>query len=299
MLEKGIKVNGSSIFSIENLDNDINYLHVNGLLSSVDCHLRNIQKEHLVFYSNWFSDPKAMKLYGTGTVYSNAALQCDSNDSITPAQKEAEKKYQMWNSRFEKSQPHGGLTIISNESSKPIGFIVAGGGDEPGASEVAYILDPDYWRKGIGASALNFIVKAWAPEVKAIGNAVIIDDAFPYLKDSFSCFGNEPLARLQATCSPINIASEKMLRKSGFTHALPGLSDSMVPVFDLTTTSLSLANPEDYIEVKERFLTDGLRRPNIRYQCIDQEGIERTLSFKDRFDALRFHMEYAVSDISL
>lgn len=263
------KVEGSSLFSVEKRGEQ-NYLSTefagDGFVA------RNMQESDIPFYTSLFSDERVVKLYGDGQLK-------DSNW--------VRGRFDTWNGRFYKSQPNGGLTVFDNTTNQPIGFVVAGGGDEKGASELAAAFEVSSQGLGICSTLLKAAVEVWAEEVNGIGVGKIADDHFPQLQEAFRCFGGDALRRFDATYSPLNIASGKILGKAGFVMAQSGLcSDN---TFDLTSIDLSLASVEDAEIIATKFL-EG-REPNKRYICIDQDGVEHTLSYKENFKSFRFHVE--------
>ena len=148
---------------------------------------------------------------------------------------------------------------------------------------------------GICSTLLKAAVEVWAEEVNGIGVGKIVDDHFPQLQAAFRCFGGDALRRFDATYNPLNGASGKVLAKAGFVKAQSALcSDN---TFDLTNMDLSLARVEDAEIIATKFL-EG-REPNKRYICIDQEGVEHTLSYKENFKSFRFHVERQVGGVGI
>ncbi len=265
----GQKVEGSKLFSVEK-KGDKKYLHTEFVGDGFTA--RNIQESDLPFYGKLFGDERVVKLYGDGSVKTAARIR---------------EGFDKWNGRFHKSQPNGGLTVFDNTTNQPIGFVIAGDGEEKGASELGAAFEVSSQGHGICSKLLKGAVEVWAEEVNGIGEGKIADNNFPYLQTAFSCFEGGALRRFDATYNPLNIASGKVLGKAGFVRAQSGLcSDN---TFDLTNTDLSLARVEDAEIIAAKFLES--REVNKRYTCIDQDGIEGTLSFKSSFKAFRFHVE--------
>ncbi|CAG8842681.1 6502_t:CDS:2, partial [Racocetra persica] len=57
---------------------------------------------------------------------------------------ETKARLKIWENRYKEGHPHG---------------------NEEGVSEVAYVLSPEYWNRGIGQSVLSKIVDDWGTEV--------------------------------------------------------------------------------------------------------------------------------------
>ncbi len=260
------KVDGSNIFSIENSS----FLHTQ--LSADKFTARGISEADLPFYYDLFGDQEVVsRLFGDGK-------------PKTPY--EVNVKFQDWNKRFTSTQPLGALTVL-DAAGQAIGFILCREGGEKGVSEVSYALTPSAQGQGIGSAVLKSVVETWAEEVNAIGVGKIADDHFPQLQAAFRCFGGDVLRRFDATYSPLNIASGRILGKAGFVNAQTSLCTDNV--FDLTGTGLSFAKTEDAEKIAVRFL-EG-REKNKIYTCVDQEGVEHTLSYKENFGSFRFHVE--------
>jgi RimJ/RimL family protein N-acetyltransferase len=260
------KVDGSNIFSIENSS----YLHTQLPVDKFTA--RDISEADLPFYYDLLSNQQVVvKLFGDGK-------------PKTPD--EVNGKFQDWNKRFASTQPHGALTVL-DAVGEAIGFILCREGEGKGVSEVSYALTPSAQGQGIGSAVLKSVVETWAEEVNGIGVGKIADDHFPQLQEAFRCFGGDALRRFDATYSPLNIASGRILGKAGFVMAQSGLCNDNT--FDLTNTDLSLARVEDAEIIAAKFL-EG-REKNKRYTCIDQDGVEHTLSYKENFKSFRFHVE--------
>ena len=76
----------------------------------------------------------------------------------------------------------------------------------------------DSQKKGVGTSCRRAMVKEWAPEVRAIGLGTAPGMDLEHLGDcekreAFCCFEGQPLQRIEATVSPENEASRRVLEK--------------------------------------------------------------------------------------
>ncbi len=230
----GQKVEGSNLFSIENRETG-SYLHT--LLPADTFTARGISEADLPFYYDLLSNQEVVKkLFGDGKPKTPDEVNC---------------KFQDWNKRFASTQPHGALTVLDADGEE-IGFILCREGEGKGVSEVSYALTPSAQGQGIGSAVLKSVVETWAEEVNSIGVGKISDDHFPELQNAFRCFDGEALRRFDATYSPLNIASGKILGKAGFVRAQSGLcSDN---TFDLTNMDLSLASVDDAEIIAAKFL---------------------------------------------
>lgn len=103
--------------------------------------------------------------------------------------------------RFENGDPFSGFTIRSKEG-EFIGHIVAGGGENAGESEIAYLLRADQWRKGYGTEATAAIVEHYVPLITAFG---------------YKISGKDP-ERIVATARKDNPGSFGILEKLDFKY---------------------------------------------------------------------------------
>ena len=273
------KIKGSDLFSVEEIEGK-KYLHVEFQVEIAGkiFDVRNVQESDKAFYEQWFGNKEIVEHYGDG----------QPKDA-----KWVGERFDAWNKRFYAGQPHGGLTVVDNETKKPIGQVVAGGGSE-GAAELAAVFDVSWQNKLICTHLLDAVVKIWAPEVRKIGLKGAKDSGL-----DFRCFdpkniSKDPhpgvLRRLDSTYSPLDTASAKALKRAGFVMAMTHLSADKA--FDLSATELSCTNMEDLEEITRRFFDVDIGRvANQRYKFIDRDGEEHTLSFKENFGSFRFHVE--------
>ena len=95
-----------------------------------------------------------------------------------------------------------------------IGNVILGGGEGPGRAELAYLFFKDFWGKGFASEAVSVLVNEYAP--------ALIEYKYDFAKGFKDC-PSMVLVRIDATASPDNIASCKILDKLGFTCAKPDL----------------------------------------------------------------------------
>lgn len=245
----------------------------------------DIKLEDLAYHQKAFGNSTMMQNFGTGQ---------------PRAYEYTEERLKAWRCRFDAGLPHGGLTIFCAETRKPIGHIVAGGGDAPGVSEVAYTLMehdwdgtgvPRLWGKGIMKDVVHAIVTDWAKEVRRLGT----DQALaPKVRNAFACFGDLPLKRIDATASPANPASWRLLKRNGFEAArlgqgLGGAAEAENVLVDVDLEGL------DGAELEAKLLTlfegDNSLVPGKRYQVNLPEWGLFTFSFKQSFGRIKFHFE--------
>ena len=227
--------------------------------------LRDVQIKDLPFYQALGTNPVVQQKFGNG----RPALEAKIADRV-----------KIWVNRWEQGLPHGALTVDRYSDRKPVGYVVAGAGDEAGISEVAYKFDPDCWNKGVGTAAVGGVVKEWAPAVKASG---------------VKCFEGQPLRGLYATAKPSNVASWKLLMHNGFK---PCIRDGL-PMIDLSGLKIDGANPRQYNEQLERHLVDnyfnnGIAAKDKLYKLVIPTGEVFTVSYMSDFDNVEYHFELEI-----
>lgn len=130
-----------------------------------------------------FSRPTVMEKFASGEVRDKAYV---------------DGRIDTWVKRWESGDPFGGFAIRL-KSGEFVGHVVLGHGDEPGRSEIAYLIREDMWHKGFGSEAARGIVQGLAPLLRAYG---------------FSVEGKE-FTLIDATARPDNPGSGKILANMG------------------------------------------------------------------------------------
>lgn len=103
-----------------------------------------------------------------------------------------------WVERWRSGDPFGGF-VIRDKSGEFIGHVVLGHGDDPGHSEIAYLIRADKWRQGYGSEAVRGVVQGLAPLLRAYGYPV----------------ENGQFRFIDATARPDNPGSGKILADLG------------------------------------------------------------------------------------
>lgn len=263
-----------TIFTWEDSSSQV-HSTLRGTLPENNWYAEDFKMEDLLFHQSLCNNQTVMGCYGDGQVRTPESTL---------------KRVEPWAERFEKGQPHGGMTVFQLENKAPIGFIVAGVGDGAGVSEVAYAYMPEVWGKGIGNNVVEKIVTEWAPEVRRIGLNNV----------NFQCFGGKVLERLDATASPSNPASWKILVKNNFHRAISGTSGERL-VIEVDRDKCHNLGKIDYkameTHVLEKYFSEEAEQhleEGVRYLMKDPEGKERTLSKHKGFKRLKYHFEYDV-----
>jgi hypothetical protein len=82
------------------------------------------------------------------------------------------------------------------------------------------------WNQGYGESVFQSITEIFVPEVWRIGRGLGLsksDGSDAAIVKAFQCFGGQALDELNATASPANVPSWKILLRRGFGPAKCGL----------------------------------------------------------------------------
>lgn len=270
----------SDIFTVEDPNGNVTV----SLSGDTWC-AREVRDGDIPSYQALFGDPVVMANYGNGKVRTPEYVE----GTLT----------NMWLPRFANGHPHGSLSVFNttDPSVDPqfMGFIVAGGGDGPGVSEVAYAYHTDFWGQGYGTALLKSVVETWAPEVRRVGLGVGLDPQTDQaIIDKFKCFGGEVLYRMDATASPSNPGSWKVLTKVGFTNASTGVASIDEYILDMDGSD---ALVEDCLQpLFDASQSDTPLLPNTRYLMVDGDGNLQTVSYKNRWECFKYHFELQLGD---
>ncbi|AIL12652.1 hypothetical protein IM40_02530 [Candidatus Paracaedimonas acanthamoebae] len=267
----------SEIFSYDD------YVNAKGLhvtLNEDNWYAEDIKPDHLQLHINLFGNSTVMAGFADGQIRSAESVIARVKNSIEE--------------RFGKGSPHGLLTVLDEEK-QPFMHVVAGGGDRPGTSELAYAMLPEYWGKKYGEKVVTKIVQEWAPAVYKIGRGIGLEsNAHANIIKAFQCFDSKPLEQIDATASPSNIASWKILVKTGFEAAKCNLESTEIIIdYDhkefesLTTMEAELLKLFDIAKSN----TDQPLVPGKRYYMIDPEGQLRTISKHTKWERMKYHFE--------
>src|ERR1700722_8586306 len=124
-----------------------------GLFVTIDTdrlHLRSIEptEDYYDAYFSLFGDPAVMEKYATGQTKTKEEIQSRIDNS--------------WVKRWRENDPYSALAIFTRDTGEFIGHIVLGHGDDPGQSEIAFLLLKRYWDHGYGTEAVMAVVHDYA-----------------------------------------------------------------------------------------------------------------------------------------
>ncbi|NRA89626.1 MAG: GNAT family N-acetyltransferase [Simkaniaceae bacterium] len=244
----------------------------------------DIQLADIPYHASAFANPTIMAGFATG--------------QTRPADSTANRIADNWMPRFLKGSPHGGMTIFNTETSERIGHVVAGGGDGPGVSEIAYTLmeaswdgegNPTIWGQGVMSSVIGSIVTEWAPEVRRLSG----DDMPEAVRKAFTCFGGQRLNRFDATASPSNPGSWYILKKHGFVAAKTNVRGTEI-IADFDGHDLTpIAFEEELMKLYSiETPLDEVLAKGVRYQVLGTDGSLFTVSHHSTYDCMKLHVEF-------
>lgn len=152
--------------------------------------LKSVVEEDIPHLVKLFSDPKIMKCFASGK---------PREEQMT-----FERVKQVWIPRWQDNDPRSAFTVfLKNDPGTMIGSVILGTGEGPGRSELAYLFFDNFWGKGFGSEAVSALVNDYA--------LTLIEYKYDFARGFKDC-PPMVLARIDATASPDNIASCKILR---------------------------------------------------------------------------------------
>jgi RimJ/RimL family protein N-acetyltransferase len=154
-------------------------------IETENLHMRSVQKRDLDAYAGLYGDADVMGKFATGVPRDKAFVEGRING---------------WVDRWEHSNPFSSLAVFKRDEDDLAGQVVLGGGEEPKTSELAYLFNKKFWKKGIGKESVAAVVQHYAPELH---------------KRSYKV-GGQPFEAIVATAREDNIASWKILDEVGF-----------------------------------------------------------------------------------
>jgi RimJ/RimL family protein N-acetyltransferase len=86
------------------------------------------------------------------------------HDGIPRTKEWVQQRMDAWTKRWADGDPYSPFAIFDKKTNQFIGNIVAGHGDLPGESEIAYLLKEDAWGKHYGTEAASALVRNYLPQ---------------------------------------------------------------------------------------------------------------------------------------
>lgn len=162
----------------------------NALAVTIDTerlHIKSVEPTESNYnnYAALFGDQEVMEKFATGQTKTKDEMRTRINE--------------IWARRWRERDPYSGLAVFKNDTDDFLGHVVLGHGDAAGESELAYLFNRSYWKKGYGTEVVTAIVKEYAPAT---------------LQEGYTLEGR-PLEKIVATARPDNPASVRILEKVG------------------------------------------------------------------------------------
>ncbi len=155
-----------SITAVTDLDIAVTDFFQNGTpitIETKDLTLRSVQETDLDFMQNLYTDPVTMRLFTDN----EKRFENDGPEAWKEAQmKAAKSRVDTYVKRWTVDRiPFNGFLISTKIDPRPIGYIVAGFGDNPGQLETAFVITDKEQNKGYGSQAVHTIVQRYIPSL--------------------------------------------------------------------------------------------------------------------------------------
>ena len=190
--------------------------------------------------------------------------------------------------RAEDGHPNGAIIVSTtdeNGQEEPFAWFIAGGGSAPGVSEIACLMTLEKQQEGWGTKLIP-TVKEYTDEIRRIGHGVDLKETEKWIQEKFSCFQGKPLEKLEATTSPLNEPSWKLLKSLGF-YAKPIETEKKIEVnYKGQTLNKMVHGLTDLFNREENPLSKGEL-----YSMIDHNSEKRTVSFHETWNIVKWHVE--------
>ena len=145
--------------------------------------LESVKPQDRQDYVDLFSDPQVMEQYGNGQ---------------PKKRRETSLRVKEWVRRWSHNYPYSAFAVSDKNTHRFMGHVIAGEGDRPGQSEVAFAFKKEVWHQGYGSEAMHALM-TYAQILRKEGYRV----------------ENQPLDEVIATARQTNKYSRKILRGLG------------------------------------------------------------------------------------
>lgn len=239
-------------------------LHLTYTFQEKNAYLSSIQRKDISFMKTLFANEAFMKFLTNGKPRAPEDMEKRCFDAI---------------SRFEKGYPDGYFILFFED--RPCGYAICDPGDAKGSGDLGFGILPEHQNKGLGTKLFEQLVRTLVPEIQ---------------KKKINCYNGDPLKFLEATCSPANVYSWKIIErflKNGTLaqnrlETMPCLHDFFEQKFSFEGLNLS----QKYEIVEDRlnklFLEKNLPA-NVVYKIHDLEGNARAVSMHGAYGRLKYH----------
>jgi RimJ/RimL family protein N-acetyltransferase len=196
-----------SIIAATDLDTAVADFFQNGTpitFETNDLTLRSIQETDLDFMQNLYTDPITMRLFTDN----EKRLENNGHDAWKEEQMKAAKaRVDTYVKRWTVDRiPFNGFLLSTKTDPRPIGYIVAGFGDNPGQLETAFVIKNEEQHQGFGSQAVHAIVQRYIP--------ALIENYYRIYGKPLEADG-APVTELVATARLDNLPSIRVQEKAG------------------------------------------------------------------------------------
>jgi RimJ/RimL family protein N-acetyltransferase len=146
--------------------------------------LKSITQDDLQNYVKLYGDQQVMQKFATGKTLTQLEVAARIESAVK---------------RWSAGVPFSGFAVFLKGTNDFIGHAVAGFGDDPGESEIAYLLHTAHWKKGYGTEIGQTLVNGY----------------LPFLKDNGFKTQNTLVNKVKATSRVDNLGSQKILSAAG------------------------------------------------------------------------------------
>lgn len=157
--------------------------HLSASIATPRLMIRSVQPTDIHQYAELFGNPEVIAKYGTGQRTTEAEMADIVNN--------------FWVKKWKENNPFSGFAMFLRTTGEFVGHIDCYG-EHPGESEIALLISKKFWNQGLATEATQGIAEY---DIAAVQEGYESD--------------GKPLTTIVATARPDNLASVRILQKSG------------------------------------------------------------------------------------
>ena len=241
---------------------------------------REAKEEDIPFYQELFLIPAVYETFTDGKPTPPELIEKNMRDRFLPQIARGNPNY-----------IH--LTIFSD--SKPMGRVSLKE-EAPGCIEVGYAYMPEVKGQGLGSSVTQEVTKLFH-EIRRVGTGEGLDpEQYGNLIKACQCQG-KPLEKVVATVFPSNVASWKILSRSGFQPEDVAPEDEKLRIdFSGKSCKEDLDRSKTMEkELMKLFSPESPYKAGTLYRCIDFDGNTCTFGLHPEYQCIRYYLKYQMS----
>ncbi len=175
-------------------------------MNTKDLVLCSVSENNRADYVGLYTDPETMKMFTDNEERLSKKTLEEWKQEQTAA---VAKRIQVLVQRWKEGNPFSAFAIYHQPTHQFIGHIVAGFGDHPGESEIAFIIHKNYQQKGYGSQAVEAVMQKWLPYLQA--------QKYEISEEVDGKSVSKVISHVVATVRQDNEPSIRILVKNGFT----------------------------------------------------------------------------------